>query len=66
MIDQKFAELERAAEQFKAALIKFRSVYDPETVGIVEFCEQIDEVLFDIDEELQERTVQVGATGYPI
>jgi hypothetical protein len=56
MIDQKFAELERAAEQFKAALLKFQSVYDPETVGIVEFCEQIDEVLFDIDEELQERT----------
>jgi hypothetical protein len=58
MIDQKFAELERAAEQFKAALLKFQSVYDPETVGIVEFCEQIDEVLFDIDEELQERTLK--------
>jgi dTDP-glucose pyrophosphorylase len=55
MIDQKFAELEKAAQEFKAALIKFQSVYDPETVGIVEFCEQIDEVLFDIDQELQEQ-----------
>ncbi len=52
MIDQKFAELEKAAQQFKAALLKFQSVYDPETVGIVETCEHIDEVLFDIDQEL--------------
>ena len=54
MIVQKFLELEKAAEQFKSALIRFQSVYDPETVGIAEFCEQIDEVLFDIDQELQE------------
>ena len=54
MINQKFAELERAAQQFKAALLKFQSVYDPTTVGIEDFCEHIDEVLFDIDQELQE------------
>jgi len=54
MIVQKFLELEKAAEQFKSALIRFQSVYDPETVGIAEFCEHIDEVLFDIDQELQE------------
>jgi len=54
MIDQKFKELERAAQEFKAALLKFQSVYDPETVGIVETCEHIDEILFDIDQELQE------------
>jgi len=54
MIDQKFKEVERAAQEFKDALLKFRSFYDPETVGIDEFCEQIDEVLFDIDQELQE------------
>ena len=53
MVDQKFAELEQAAQQFKAALLKFRSVYDPESVGIEEFCEHIDEVLFDIDSELE-------------
>jgi hypothetical protein len=54
MIDQKFKEVERAAQEFKDALLKFRSFYDPVTVGIDEFCEQIDEVLFDIDQELQE------------
>jgi hypothetical protein len=55
MINQKFLELEKAAQEFKAALIKFQSVYDPETVGIVETCEHIDEILFDIDQELQEQ-----------
>ena len=55
MIIQKFAELEKAAQEFKAALLKFQSVYDPQTVGIVETCEHIDEVLFDIDAELQEQ-----------
>ena len=54
MIDQKFKEVERAAQQFKAALLKFQSVYDPETVGIEEFCEQIDEVLWDIEQEMEE------------
>jgi len=53
VIDQKFAELERAAQEFKAALLKFQSVYDPATVGIEETCEHIDQVLFDIDQELQ-------------
>ena len=55
MINQKFAELEKAAQEFKAALLKFQSVYDPQTVGIAETCEHIDEVLFDIDAELQEQ-----------
>jgi len=54
MINQKFLELEQAAQEFKAALIKFQTVYDPVTVGIVDFCETIDEVLFDIDTELTE------------
>ena len=57
MIAKKFAELERAAQEFKAALIKFQSVYDPVTVGIEDFCEHIDEVLFDIDTELTELDV---------
>jgi len=57
MIDQKFKELEQAAQEFKAALIKFQTVYDPVTVGIEDFCEHIDEVLFDIDTELTELDV---------
>jgi len=54
MINQKFAELEKAAQEFKAALLKFQSVYDPVSVGIVETCDYIDDVLFEIDQELQE------------
>jgi hypothetical protein len=54
MIVQKFLELEKAAEQFKAALIKFQTVYDPKTVGIAETCEHIDEVLWDIEQEMED------------
>ena len=54
MINQKFAELEKAAQEFKAALLKFQSVYDPQTVGIAETCEHIDEVLFDIEQEMED------------
>jgi hypothetical protein len=54
MIVQKYLELERAAREFKAALIKFQSVYDPKTVGIAEFCEHIDEVLWDIEQEMED------------
>ena len=54
MIAQKFVELDKAAQEFKAALLKFQTVYDPETVGIVEFCEHIDEVLWDIEQEMEE------------
>jgi hypothetical protein len=54
MINQKFAELEKAAQEFKAALLKFQSVYDPVSVGIEETCDYIDDVLFEIDQELQE------------
>jgi hypothetical protein len=54
MIDKQFAELEQAAQKFKDALLQFRNFEDPETVGIDEFCELIDQILFDIDQELQE------------
>lgn len=52
MIKQKFAELERAAQEFKAALLKFESVYDPERVDIDKACDYIDEIVFDIEQEL--------------
>jgi hypothetical protein len=57
VINQKFKELERAAQEFKAALIKFQSVYDPEHVGIDEACEYIDEIMFDIDQELVDNDI---------
>jgi len=52
MIEDAFYELGMAAEQFKAALYKFQNVYDPKTVGIVEFADHIDTVLCDIREDL--------------
>jgi len=53
MVDQEFEELEKAALTFKAALLKFKTVFSPETAGIAEFCEKIDDFLFDVDQELQ-------------
>ena len=51
MTEDAFNELCAAAEEFKAALYKFQNVYDPRTVGIVEFAEHIDTVLLDIRED---------------
>lgn len=51
MTEDAYNELCAAAEQFKAALYKFQTVYDPRTVGIVEFAEDIDTVLLDIRED---------------
>lgn len=47
-----YAELDVACATFRAALFKFKQVYDPNTVGLIELAEQIDEVLSDIDAEL--------------
>ena len=47
-----YAELEQACMAFGQALAKFQKVYDPNTVGLTELAEQIDEVLADIDAEL--------------
>jgi len=51
MTEDAFNELCAAAEEFKSALYKFQTVYDPRTVGIVEFAEHIDTVLLDIRED---------------
>ena len=47
-----YSELEIACIEFRAALFNFKQVYDPNTVGLSELAEQIDEVLADIDAEL--------------
>ena len=49
---QALADLEQAALIFKAAINKFQEVYDPDTVGLREWYEHIDDVLCDIDQEL--------------
>lgn len=52
MIEQKLLDLDRAAQAFKAELLKFQTAYDPETVGILEFCDHIDDVIFEIRAEV--------------
>lgn len=47
-----FAELEAAAAVFKAAIFKFQNAYNPDTVGLTEWVEDIDTVLFDIKEDM--------------
>lgn len=47
-----FEELQTAAAVFKQAVTKFGTVHDPETVGLDEFCEHIDDVLYDIKESM--------------
>jgi len=52
MLTQEMQVLREAAEEFKSALYTFQNVYDPRTVGIVEFAEHIETVLDDIQAEL--------------
>lgn len=52
MFAQEMQALRAAAEVFKQELYKFQNAYDPNTVGIVEFAEHIDNVLLDIQAEL--------------
>ena len=51
-INKAFKKLELAAIQFKSEIEKFQKVYDPNTVGLDGWCEDINDVLFDIDSEI--------------
>ena len=52
-IQSEYEVLVLAADIFKDALMEFRRTYDPSTVGIVEFMEHIDDVLYDISEDIE-------------
>lgn len=52
MKQQALEELEQAARVFKDAINRFQETFDPDTVGLREWCEHIDDVLCDIDQEL--------------
>ena len=47
-----YAELEHACMAFGQALAKFQKVYNPNSVGITEFAEEMYQFLEDIDAEL--------------
>ena len=53
-VEAEFERLQEAADVFKAALDRFKRTFNPERTGIVEFQEHIDNVLFDIYEEVEE------------
>lgn len=46
-------ELEKAAEEFKSAIFEFKEVHDPETVGLMEWIEDIDGVMYDIESDIE-------------
>jgi hypothetical protein len=51
-INKAFKKLEKASIKFTQAIATFKETYDPNTVGLDEWCEDINDVLFDIDSEL--------------
>ena len=54
VVEAEFEKLQHAADDFKAALARFAKTFNPERTGIVEFQEHVDNVLYDIYEEVEE------------
>jgi hypothetical protein len=52
-VNEHFAFLERAAADFQDAILNFKKQYNPDTVGLNDWAESIDEVMFDIDQDIQ-------------
>lgn len=48
-----YKELDEAAQAFIAAIKKFQNKYDPDTVGLNEWVDDIQGTLFDIDEDIE-------------
>ena len=51
-VKDQYNELCAAAEQFKAAIWKFKDCYETKFVGLAEWVESIDEVLSDLQEDI--------------
>jgi hypothetical protein len=49
-----YSNLEAATEAYYKAIAEFQKVYNPESVGLDEFCEHINCVMVEIDAELDE------------
>ena len=50
-----FEDLEKAANVFKSALLKFDAEHNLNETGANEVCELVDSILYDIDAELSEQ-----------
>lgn len=53
-VNTAYAELEQAVLTFKAAIAKFNSVYDPQTVGLDYWADGLDDTMFEISEDIAE------------
>jgi hypothetical protein len=51
-VSKAFAKLEKAAGKFTQAISEFQAKYDPDTVGLDEWRESVDEVLGDISVDI--------------
>ena len=47
-----FAEVQRKVMELQDAVIALQGVYDPNTVGLQEWCHHMDEVLYEISAEM--------------
>ena len=48
-----FAELEAAAQVFIEAIAEFKRTYNPDTVGLIEWQAGIEDVLYEIQEDIE-------------
>jgi hypothetical protein len=50
-----YIELVAAATKFKEAIRAFKQVYNPNAVGLVEWCESIDETMTEIHDDINSK-----------
>jgi len=53
-VQQSYGELEKAVEVFKTAITLFQQTYDPDSVGLDEWCENLDDTMVEIEEDVNE------------
>lgn len=53
-VNRAFEELEDAVAVFQQAILKFRGVYEPEAVGLGELSDSLDDIMFEISEDITE------------
>lgn len=49
-----FKELEKAQLAFQSAIAKFGKAYSPNSVGLDEMCESLDDFMFELSEDINE------------
>ena len=49
---KEFEELHKAVGEFQQAILKFRGVFEPQTVGLDYWSESLDDTMFEISEDI--------------